>query len=288
MTGRETPQAASRGALTPLRAVLLDVDGTLMSRGQPIPGAVSTLRWLREWGLRMRLLTNIDSRTPETVCRELSAAGLEVEIAEIFTPVVAALRFLEQRPGERCHLLLSAELAARFAAHDAGEGRADHVLVGDCRELAGFAPLDAAFRRLMDGAGLLALQRGRWWQAQDGPSLDTGAFVALLEYASGQTARTFGKPSVDFFEMALADLGCTAAEALVVGDDPENDAGGARAVGAPCVLVRTGKLGTRGVEGDQMAVMVIDSIAALPALLEARRHRRTTATRGLRTGRHPS
>ena len=264
-TGGEQPHSA-------IRAVLLDVDGTLMSRGQPIPGAVSTLRWLRDRGIRVRLLTNIDSRTPETVCRELAGAGLEVEVAEIFTPVVAALRFLEQRPGERCHLLLSAELAARFAAHDAGVGPADHVLVGDCRELAGFAPLDAAFRRLMGGARLLALQRGRWWQAEDGPSLDTGAFVALLEYASGQRARTFGKPSVDFFETALADLGVSANEVLVVGDDPENDAGGARAVGAPCVLVRTGKLGARGVEADQMSAPVIDSIADLPALLEARPH----------------
>ena len=139
--------------------MLLDVDGTLVARGRPIPGAVSTLRWLRERGIPVRLLTNIDSRTPETVSRELSAAGIEVETQAVFTPVVAALRFLEQRPGERCHLLVSAELAARFAAHDAGEGRADYVLVGDCRELAGFAPLDAAFRRLMDGARLLALQR---------------------------------------------------------------------------------------------------------------------------------
>ena len=272
-TGSAEPDDHARGPSEPphaaLRAVLLDVDGTLVARGRPIPGAVATLRWLRHRGIRVRLLTNIDSRTPETVCRELSAAGLEVEVVEIFTPVVAALRFLERRPEERCHLLLSAELAGRFAAHDARDGRADHVLVGDCRELAGFAPLDAAFRRLMDGAGLLALQRGRWWQAEDGPSLDIGAFVALLEYASGQTARTFGKPSVDFFEMALADLGCTPAEVLVVGDDPENDAGGARAVGAPCVLVRTGKFGARAVVEDQMTATVIDSIADLPVLLEA-------------------
>ena len=54
------------------------------------------------------------------------------------------------------------------------------------------------------------------------------------------------------------------------GDDPENDAGGARAVGAPCVLVRTGKLGARRADGGRTAATVIDSIAGLPALLEAR------------------
>jgi HAD superfamily hydrolase (TIGR01458 family) len=255
---------------TSIRAVLLDVDGTLVSAGQPIPGAASTLSRLRENGIQIRLLTNIDSRTPETVCRELGAAGIEVPVEAVFTPVVAALRFLEQHPAERCHLLLSAELAARFAAHDAGAGRADYVLVGDCREVGGYVQLDAAFRRLMEGARLLALQRGRWWQAPDGPWLDTGAFVALLEHASGQTARGFGKPSADFFEMALADLGCAPAEVLVVGDDPETDAAGARTVDAPCVLVRTGKFGSRGGavgEGHPGVAAVIDSIADLPSLL---------------------
>jgi HAD superfamily hydrolase (TIGR01458 family) len=258
----------------PLRAVLLDVDGTLAHHGRPIPGAAATLRWLRERGIQVRVLTNIDSHSPESVCAELNAAGLEVAPGAVFTPVVAALRFLEQRPLERCHLLLTAELAARFAAHDAGEGRADYVLVGDCRELSGYAQLDAAFRRLMGGARLLALQRGRWWQAPDGPSLDTGAFVALLEQATGQTARAFGKPSADFFEIALADLGRTAHEVLVVGDDPETDLAGARTVGAQCVLVRTGKFAGRagpvGEEGPAaLAAAVIDSIADLPGLLES-------------------
>src|ERR1019366_8778714 len=182
----------------PVRAVLLDVDGTLVFAGRAIPGAVSTLSRLRDRGIQIRLLTNIDSRTPETVCRELATAGIEVPVEAVFTPVVAALRFLEQHPAERCHLLLSAELAARFAAHDAGPGRADYVLVGDCREVGGDAQPDAAFRPLTDGAppsgglrggaGLPPPQRGGGGRAADGPSLDPGAFVALLEHASGQTA----------------------------------------------------------------------------------------------------
>jgi len=251
------------------RGVLLDVDGTLATRGRAISGARSTIDWLREHGIPLRLLTNIDSRAPETVCRELAGVGIDVDVAAVFTPVVAALRFLEQRPGARCHLLLSSELAGRFAAHDAQGGRADYVLVGDCREVAGFPQLDAAFRSLMDGAQLLAMQRGRWWQAVGGPSLDTGAFVALLEYASGQTARCFGKPSRDFFEMALADLGCEAREVVVVGDDPDSDLAGARTVGARCLLVRTGKLSGRGAtDAAGPGVRVIDSIADLPATLE--------------------
>ncbi len=267
-----TPPASAllpAGGGPPVRAVLLDIDGTLSLHRVPIPGAAATLAWLRDRGMQFRVTTNIDSQSPEAVCADLNGAGLEVEPGAVFTPVVAALRYLERRPSERCHLLLTRELAARFAAHDAAGGPADHVLVGDCRELTGYTQLDAAFRQLMQGADLLALQRGRRWQAPDGPSLDTGSFVALLEYASGKTARSFGKPSPDFFEMALSDLGCTASEVVVVGDDPETDLAGARAVGARCVLVRTGKFDARTAAPAAVPIAVIDSIAGLPALLEA-------------------
>ncbi len=224
-----------------ITAALLDIDGTLTDRGRPVPGAASTLAWLRGRGIGVRLLTNIDSRTPATVGRELADLGIEVDAAMIFTPAVAAVRFLEAQPSSRCHLLMSAELRTLFAAHDAGEAAAGYVLVGDCREVGGYAALNAAFRRLRDGAQLLALQRGRFFLAPDGASLDTGAFVALLEHASGQTARSFGKPSPDFFAMALDDLGRSPGETLVAGDDVTTDVVGALAVGARAVLVRTGK-----------------------------------------------
>ncbi|MGD0834085.1 MAG: HAD hydrolase-like protein [Candidatus Dormibacteria bacterium] len=258
-----------------ITAVLLDIDGTLTERGRPVPGAASTLAWLRRRGIAVRLLTNIDSRTPATVHRELADLGIEVEPPMVFTPAAAARRFLEAQPSSRCHLLMSADLRAFFAAHDAGEAEAAFVLVGDCREVGGYAALNAAFRRLRQGAQLLALQRGRFFLAPDGASLDTGAFVALLEYASGQTARAFGKPSADFFAMALDDLGRTPGDTLVAGDDVTTDVAGALAVGARAVLVRTGKFAA-GPEAAVTAlaaaggsVPVIDSIADLPGLIES-------------------
>ena len=126
--------------------------------------------------------------------------------------------------------------------------------------------------RLTDGARLLALQRGRWWQAPDGPSLDTGAFVALLEYATGQTARTFGKPSARLLrDGARRILGyCTAGETLVVGDDPEDrpgrrsDGGSPLRPGAHRQVRRPGRPGW----GRDPPQAVIDSIPrTLPDLL---------------------
>jgi ribonucleotide monophosphatase NagD (HAD superfamily) len=63
--------------------------------------------------------------------------------------------------------------------------------------------LDAAFRAVRGGAVLLALQASRYFRAQDGPHLDTGAVVAAVEYAAKAKATVLGKPSREFLDAAV-------------------------------------------------------------------------------------
>jgi ribonucleotide monophosphatase NagD (HAD superfamily) len=58
-------------------------------------------------------------------------------------------------------------------------------VVGDLGERFGYRVLNQAFRELLDGAELVALQKNRYWRTPDGLSLDVGPFVAALEYATG-------------------------------------------------------------------------------------------------------
>jgi hypothetical protein len=46
---------------------------------------------------------------------------------------------------------------------------------------------------------LVATQVNRIAVRDDGEHLDTGGWVRLLEYATGQSARVLGKPSPEFF-----------------------------------------------------------------------------------------
>jgi ribonucleotide monophosphatase NagD (HAD superfamily) len=101
--------------------------------------------------------------------------------------------------------------------------------------------LDAGFRAVRAGAELVATQVNWIARRDDGEHLDTGRWVRLLEYATGQTARVLGKPSPEFFTAPLDALGRRPQSALVVGDDLAADIGGGRAVGAATVLVRSGK-----------------------------------------------
>jgi HAD superfamily hydrolase (TIGR01458 family) len=254
----------------PVRAALIDLDGTVYSRGQLIPGAVAALRALRVAGIAVRFLTNTDSRPPEAVHAQLCALGLDSAPRELFTPVVAVERLLSATARAQALLLVSDAVRPALARFATG-AVPTHVVVGDCRDVLCYHLLDTAFRALRAGARLVALQRGRYFQHVDGEHLDTGAVVAALEYAAATTALVVGKPSADFFAMAAASAGCAGEECVVVGDDATSDVAGGRAIGARTIQVRTGKyVDQQREDGYPRADQVIDSIVELPETLGVR------------------
>jgi HAD superfamily hydrolase (TIGR01458 family) len=256
------------GRLSGIRTVLLDLDGTLYVGSRVVAGAPEAVRWLRDQGLTVRFCTNTDSIAPAGLADRLARFGLEAAEDELITPIAVAGRLFASVPQARV-LAVAADgvrqLLARFLA---GPGEpVTHVLVADPSYGATYDDLDAAFRALRAGAELVATQVNQIAVRDDGEHLDTGGWVRLLEYATGQTARVLGKPSPEFFTAPLDALGRGPDTALVVGDDLAADGGGGRAVGAATVLVRTGK-GDRpqpGAEAEPDAV--VDSVADLPGLL---------------------
>ena len=56
--------------------------------------------------------------------------------------------------------------------------RAAAVIVGDSPEELTYANLNVAFRLVRSGARLIGMHRNPWWLTPDGPTLDSGAYVA--------------------------------------------------------------------------------------------------------------
>ena len=89
-----------------------------------------------------------------------------------------------------------------------------------------------------------------------------------MEQATGIEAEVVGKPAGSFFSAAVAHLGVSAADSLMIGDDIDNDVLAAQRCGLTGVLVKTGKYQARTHFGAAAAPdHVIDSIAELPRLL---------------------
>jgi HAD superfamily hydrolase (TIGR01450 family) len=251
------PEATLRSALAGIRALVLDADGVLVMKGAALPGAADALTALHARGMPFRVATNFTSAHRSTLAERFQAAGLPVAEGQIITAASAtATHTAAAYPGQPLFVItkpdgrreFEGQRVMRYEEADAPGARAAAVVIGDGDVDLSYANLDRAFRLVRGGAALLAMHRNPWWFTARGPTLDSGAYVAALEYATGVRAILCGKPGPIMFRTALAgvvaDLGgrVAARHVAMVGDDPGQDIVGARRLGMRGVLVLSGKI----------------------------------------------
>jgi HAD superfamily hydrolase (TIGR01458 family) len=257
-------------------AFLIDLDGVISIGGEPLTGARETISWLREHGYPFRIVSNTTRRPRSKIAADLAAMGIPIPESCIFTPAMAAVSLMKERERTRAFLLTTRELEPEFVSRGIAsvQSDVDFVVAGDAGDLFTYDRMTKAFRHLLSGADLLALEKDRYWMGGDGLMLSAGPFVTGLEYASGKTATVLGKPSPDFFAMALSSLGSDAAATAMIGDDVVTDVGGAISCGLSGILVKTGKYRREALAGaPHRPSGVLESIADLPAYLESVRAR---------------
>jgi HAD superfamily hydrolase (TIGR01458 family) len=286
-------RAKLRGALAGVRALLLDLDGVIILKGEGIPGVAEALARLDELRIPFRIVTNSSMYSRATLSRWSERVGAPIPPERFQSALsISAAWTADRFPGGPLYVLASEDALTEFAgqrllsAAEASEpdARADAVVIGDSPEDATWENLNRAFRLVKDGAELIGMHKNRWWLTPDGPTLDSGAFVAGLEFAEERQARTLGKPSPDFFRVAVRDLAAEVRargepplrrrDVAMVGDDVWNDALGAKRARLRGIVVLSGKHGRAeldraaaqrrgGGRPDAVAGSLADVVAAL-------------------------
>ncbi|MGX2038794.1 TIGR01458 family HAD-type hydrolase [Methylocaldum sp. MU1018] len=267
-----TTEPRSPHPMQNIKGILLDLDGVLCVGSRTIEGAPETVRRIRAEGYPIRVITNTSTQSLASLHGKLRQLGFDIDRAEILSAPQAVLRYLKRCGGPPCALLLAEDVKRDFAdIAEADIDEAEYIVIGDIGENWSYRILNRAFNRLMQGAKLIAVHKNRFWQTEAGLRMDIGGFVAALEYCSGIQATVMGKPSPDFFRIALQDMGLTAREAAIVGDDIDSDIGGGQKAGLTGILVKTGKYRESYVSASSIRPdKIIDSVNALPALLGLR------------------
>jgi len=253
-----------------LQAILLDLDGVLYIGDHAIDGAAEAVKQLHRYGHRIAGITNTTTQPRRVIAEKLQSMGIPIPESAVYTPAALAI----QRIGDRsAALFIRDSLLEDFRDIRQEKEHPDYIVMGDIGG-EGYPPelLREIFGLVMNGAGILALHKNRFWQKPDGLHLDLGVFVAAIEYASGKDAVVLGKPSVDFFHGICKELDVMPEHTLMIGDDIESDIGGGKGANLKTVLVQTGKYRAefvkqvakqRGIKAD----LVIPSIADLPDAL---------------------
>lgn len=245
-----------------LKGLLFDIDGVLYVGDQVIPGAIETIAALKARQFPCRFVTNTTTQSLSSLQKKLVAMGFAIDQQEIISPPSVAVEYLRRMGQPTCWLLLNEDTKRDFKEFASCENAADAIVIGEIGDVWDYDLLNKAFAMIIDGAQLIALHKGRYWQVPEGLRLGIGAFVASLEYATGKQAVVVGKPSSSFFQRALDDLQLSPCEVAMIGDDVNSDIGGAQQCGMAGILVKTGKYRRELVACSPVQPdMVIESIA---------------------------
>eukprot|EP00057_Strongylocentrotus_purpuratus_P005618 XP_003731394.2 PREDICTED: haloacid dehalogenase-like hydrolase domain-containing protein 2 [Strongylocentrotus purpuratus] len=250
-----------------LRAVLIDLSGTIHIEDAAIPGAVAALQRLRERTTNIKFVTNTTKESMTTLHSRLSRIGFDIKQNEIFSSLTAARNKVQEMG---CRPMLLLQESAKEDFKDICTDDPNCVVVGLSPDSFNYRTLNQAFRLILDGHPLIAIHKAKYFKRQDGLALGPGAFVEGLEYATGVRATVVGKPERAFYQEALKTMSCAPEEAVMIGDDVEGDVQGAQTIGMKGFLVKTGKYrpGDEGKITQPPAEICEDFPAAVELLLK--------------------
>ncbi len=220
--------------------VLIDFDGVIKLGDKIAPDAEEFFSFLTKNEIPFFLLSNSTLRTSEGMLEFIKTNGIPGRIPAM-TAVDAALSYVRDNY-KKVSVYCRPDIKALFAESDTDENP-EAVVIGDIADRWTYETMNEIFRKVWNGADIIAMHKNRYWEP-DGKTLtmDAGAFITAIEYASSKKAITIGKPSPIYFQAALKKLGFKPdSEFIMIGDDLESDIAAAQSIGGKGVLVYTGK-----------------------------------------------
>ncbi len=233
--------------LSQKKLFLLDLDGTIYLEESLLPGAADFLTWVRETGGQVRYLTNNSSRGVDAGLTKMHRMGVPAVREEFLTAVEATIRYLHQtRGGEEGYYVVGTESFLRqlreagFDVRETPDDDVTAVLVSFDTTLT-YEKVENACRVLARGVDFLATNPDLVCPTLFGFIPDCGSICRMLSNACGREPVFIGKPAPTMIEMALAQIGYTREEALMVGDRLYTDIACGVNAGVDTALVLTGE-----------------------------------------------
>jgi len=223
-----------------MKALLIDIDGVILSGDTALPGAADLVAWLLLSGRKFLFLTNYPSQTPADLVARMHTAGIAVPPERFFTSAMATAEFLSSQAGTRRCAFVVGEGALVHELYNVGftisETDADFVVLGETRHY-NFEMIQRAAQLIKNGARFIATNPD-----VAGPTgrPSCGSFAAPIERITGKLPFYVGKPNAFMMRAGLKRLDAHSADACMIGDNMETDIIAGVQAGLVTVLVLSG------------------------------------------------
>ncbi len=226
--------------MSKIHGYLIDLDGVIWFGERLAPGAKAFLAHCQETGTQVAFVSNTSALSRASLLNKFHRLGLsDVHAAQLFTAArVMGEHIAACKPNARVMVLgeqgtIDEMLLAGL--HPVDEA-ADYIAISADRKIT-YERLTRICRETLSGAELVAANPDRHFPGEDGPLPGAGAFKAFVEWCGNKHATIVGKPSPAIFQQALAWMELEAGDVIMIGDTPEVDILGARALGIRTLLL---------------------------------------------------
>lgn len=227
----------------PIEALILDMDGVLWRDTEPIGDLPAIFRKIEQRGWKTVFATNNATRSIDQYVQKLASFGVKAKSHQIINSGLATAIYLQEKypSGGQVYILgeegLFATLEEHGFKHSLDQPLA--VIASLDREL-DYQKLMQASNFIRSGVPYLGTNPDPSLPTPDGYMPGTGAILAALTAATGQSPEIMGKPSPVMYQIALSSLEIDPINALAVGDQMPTDIAAGIQAGCQTALVLTG------------------------------------------------
>ena len=225
--------------LSPLKAILFDLDGVVYRREMALPGATDLVPTLKELGIQHAFVTNFAAAPGDIVAR-LNRMSVPATADDVVTSAAAAAAHLKKVASPGTGVFVIGEPGLHEIIRQAGFAEdAEHpafVVLGLDLHVT-YERLATACVALRAGAGFIATNTDPFYPAENAIWPGAGALAAVLITATGVQPTVIGKPQPTLLHVALERLGASPADAAMVGDQVASDIRAGKAADLTTILV---------------------------------------------------
>lgn len=229
-----------------IKAILLDLDGTVYRGKKVINGVPQAIRSVRKQGIKVFFISNASVRTRKEQVEKLQGMDIDCKLDDIHNTAYATANYIKQNhPKAKVYVISEGglrkeiELTGIKTVHGEKGERADVVAIGLDTKIT-LEKLTIALRAIINGAVFIASNLDRVYPTEKGLLPGTGTIAAFLEYGTRKKPIVIGKPNPLLIKTILKNNKLKKNEVLLIGDNHETDLKAAKAMDIKCALVLTG------------------------------------------------
>ncbi len=230
-----------------IKALILDMDGVIWKADAPIGNLPQIFARIRQRGLKFIFATNNGTKTPEDYQQKLQDLGVSIDPAQVVTSALGLAFMLSQKYPKGTKIFMIGGDGVRIALEEKGfkilsvenASEAQVFVMGIDREI-NFQKIAEAALLVRAGIPFYTTNTDRTFPTPRGEIPGSGAWVSVIETATGVSPIIAGKPFPYLMELSLERLGTKREETLIVGDRLETDIAAGQSVGCPTALVLSG------------------------------------------------